>query len=52
MEEVAVRANIIRLLIKKGIKNMKDVTAFCRKYAVNANEAIEELGAKRKDLLK
>lgn len=52
MEEVTVRANVIRLLLKKGIKNMKDVTAFCRKYATNASEAIEELGAKRKDLLK
>ncbi len=52
MEEIAVRANIIRLLVKKGIKEMKDVTAFCRKYATDPQAAIEELGAKRKDLLK
>ncbi|MFH1128186.1 MAG: ATPase, T2SS/T4P/T4SS family [Candidatus Omnitrophota bacterium] len=52
MEEVTVRANVIRLLIKKGIKNMKDVTAFCRKYHSDAQAAIEELGAKRKDLVR
>ena len=52
MEEIRVRANIIRLLIKKGIKSTKDVTELCRKYSEDAQGAIESLGTKRQDLLK
>lgn len=46
MEELKTRANIIRMMIKKGIKEMKDVTEFFHKYAANAREAIASLGVK------
>ncbi|MCX5700462.1 MAG: ATPase, T2SS/T4P/T4SS family [Candidatus Omnitrophica bacterium] len=52
MEEIRVRANILRALVKKGIKEMEAVTAFCRKYASDPQAALEELGVKRQDLLK
>lgn len=52
MAEIKVRANILKLLSKKGIKEMKEVTNFCRKYNSNPQEAISELGVKRQDLLK
>ncbi len=50
MEEIKVRANVIRLLVKHGIRSTKDVTEFCRRYSDNAQGAIESLGAKRQDL--
>ena len=50
MEELRIRASIIRVMIKKGIKEMKDVTEFFHKYAANADEAIASLGVKREDL--
>jgi flagellar protein FlaI len=52
MEEIRLRANILRMLVKKGIKNMEAVTLFCRKYAADADAAIAELGVSRKDLMK
>jgi len=52
MEEIRVRANVIKLLMKQGIKSTKDVTEFCRKYSDNPQAAIESLGAKRQDLVK
>jgi flagellar protein FlaI len=52
MEEIRVRANIIRLLIKQGVKSTKDVTEFCRRYSDNSLAAIESLGARRQDLVK
>ena len=52
MAETKVRANILKLLSKKGIKEMKDITNFCRKYSVDSPGAIAELGVKRQDLLR
>jgi len=52
MDELKVRANILKLLLKQGIKEMKEVTAFCRKYSNDAEAAITDFGAKRQDLLK
>lgn len=52
MDEVKVRSNIIKLLLEKGIKEMKQVTEFCRKYSSNPEAAIADLGTKRQDLLK
>jgi flagellar protein FlaI len=52
MAEIQVRANILKLLFKKGIKEIRDVTNFCRKYSANPQEAIAELGVNRQDLLK
>jgi len=52
MDEVKVRSNIIKLLLEKGIKEMKQVTEFCRKYSSDPEAAIADLGTKRQDLLK
>jgi len=52
MDELKVRANVIKLLVKQGIKGMREVTEFCRKYSADPEAAIASLGAKRQDLLK
>ncbi|MFH0855964.1 MAG: ATPase, T2SS/T4P/T4SS family [Candidatus Omnitrophota bacterium] len=52
MDEINVRANVINLLLRKGIKQMQQVTEFCRKYSNDPEAAIADLGAKRQDLLK
>jgi hypothetical protein len=52
MEEIRVRSNVIKLLVKQGIRGMKEVTEFCRRYSSDAEAAIESLGAKRQDLLR
>jgi flagellar protein FlaI len=52
MEEIKVRSNIIKLMVKQGIRGIKEVTDFCRKYSNDAPAAIEGLGVKRQDLLK
>lgn len=52
MEEIKVRSNIIKLMVKQGIRGTKEVTDFCRKYSNDAPAAIEGLGVKRQDLLK
>jgi flagellar protein FlaI len=52
MEEIKVRANVLRLLQKKGMKDMKEVTDFCRKYAIDPKAALQELGVKRQDLVR
>ena len=52
MDEIKVRANVIKLLLQKGIKDMEKVTEFCRRYSNNPEAAIADLGAKRQDLLK
>jgi len=52
MDELKVRVNIIKLMVKQGIKGMKEVTEFCRKYSADPEAALAILGAKRQDLLK
>ncbi|MFA5063712.1 MAG: ATPase, T2SS/T4P/T4SS family [Candidatus Omnitrophota bacterium] len=52
MDEIKVRANVIKLLLQKGIKEMEKVTEFCRRYSNNPEAAIADLGVKRQDLLK
>ncbi len=52
MEELRVRTNIIVLLVKKGVRGMKEVTAFFRKYAIDPEGALGDLGVKRSELLK
>ncbi len=46
MEELKIRAGIIRTMMKKGIREMKDVTEFFHKHAANPKEAIAALNAK------
>lgn len=52
LDEVNVRANLIRLLVERDITGFKQVTDFCRKYTANSHAAIEQLGLKKKDLLR
>ncbi len=51
MEELRVRANILRALMERNISDMKDVTEFCRRYSIDPQGAISGLGLKREDLL-
>jgi len=46
MEELKVRSGIIRMMMKKGIKEMKEVTEFFHKYIGNSREAAAALGVK------
>jgi type IV secretory pathway ATPase VirB11/archaellum biosynthesis ATPase len=50
MDEIKVRAKIIKVLVEKKIHDIKKVTDFCRKYSQNANAAIESLGLKKDNL--
>jgi len=52
MDEIKIRASIIKLLVQKGIRQIEDVAVFCRKYNANADAAIGDLGVSRRDLLK
>ena len=52
IEEVRLRTNLISILLEKNIKDIKEVTKICRKYATNRQEAISELGLKKEDLLR
>jgi len=46
MDELKVRAGVIRKMMKKGIREMKEVTEFFQKYAADPREAIASLSAK------
>ncbi|MFH1397895.1 MAG: ATPase, T2SS/T4P/T4SS family [Candidatus Omnitrophota bacterium] len=52
MEELRLRAKLIRIMVERDIKEFKDVTKFCRHYAANPSAAIETLGLKKEDLLR
>ena len=50
MDEIKLRANIIKKLLEKDIKDIKQVTDICRKYAQEPGEVIESLGLKKDNL--
>lgn len=52
LDELRVRTNLIKVLTEKDVKDFKEVTAFCRKYAGNPSSALAELGLNREDLLR
>jgi len=52
MEELKLRTALMKVLLERGIKDIHQVTDFCRKYSNDANAAIEGLGLKREDLIK
>ena len=52
MVELKLRANIMKLFLDRNITNIVDITNFCRRYAVDAQSAIESLGLKKEELLR
>jgi flagellar protein FlaI len=52
IDELKVRTNLIKALLERNIRDIKDVHKFCQQYSLNPKEAIEELGLKREDLLR
>jgi flagellar protein FlaI len=52
IDEVRVRANLIREFLKRDITDFGAVTSVCRKYASNPQEAMKEFGLERQDLLR
>lgn len=51
INELKVRSNLMRILLERNIKSMKEITAFCRKYSSEPELALRELGLNRADLL-
>lgn len=51
IDEVCVRANLIREFLKRDITDFTAVTSLCRKYASNPKDTLKELGLERQDLL-
>jgi flagellar protein FlaI len=50
IDEVCVRANLIREFLKREISDFAAVTSVCRKYSSNPKELLKELGLERQDL--
>ena len=51
IDEVSVRANLIREFLKRDLTDFAAVTSICRKYATNPQETLKELGLERQNLL-
>ena len=51
LTELKLRANIIKVFLERDITGIKDITNFCRRYAVNPDAAIESLGLNKDELL-
>ncbi|MFA5156981.1 MAG: ATPase, T2SS/T4P/T4SS family [Candidatus Omnitrophota bacterium] len=51
MMEMALRAKVIHILVEKNITEIDKVTRIFRQYALNPDNAIEELGYRKEDLL-
>ena len=51
MEELKLRANLLRILAEKDIKDIAQVTKISRQYISNRENAIKELGLRKEDLL-
>jgi len=52
IEEIDVRANLIRALLKRDMTDFNTVTSTCRKYASNPQETLKEFGLEKQDLLR
>lgn len=50
LDEVKVRAHVIKQLLDKDITDFKRVTDYCRDYSDNPAKVLEELGLKRENL--
>ncbi len=49
--ELKLRTNIIKVFLERDITGLKDITDFCRRYAVNPQAAIESLRLSKDELL-
>jgi flagellar protein FlaI len=49
--ELKLRTNIIKVFLERDITGIKDITNFCRRYAVNPQAAIKSLGLNKDELL-
>ncbi len=51
IDEVLIRAFVLKNLAERGLTTMKEVTTFCRTYNENSKEALSSLGFSREKLL-
>ncbi|MCX5702208.1 MAG: ATPase, T2SS/T4P/T4SS family [Candidatus Omnitrophica bacterium] len=47
IEELRLRSNLLKILLEKGITDIKEVTRICRKYANNHDAVMNELNLKK-----
>lgn len=52
INETWIRASILKILDEKGIHTIKEITTFCRYYALNPKEAMAKIGLDRDRVLK
>jgi hypothetical protein len=52
INETWVRAAVLKILDNKDIHTIKEVTTFCRYYAINPKEAMSKIGLDRDRMLK
>jgi len=52
INEAWVRAAILKTLDKKDVHTIKEITTFCRSYAINPQEAMSKIGLDRTRMLK
>jgi len=50
-DELRIRTNLIKIMLARNIKGIKEAANFFRNYAVNPEGVMEGLGLKRQDLL-
>jgi flagellar protein FlaI len=51
LDEIRVRSQVLSILQERNIRDIRDISSFCRKYCVNPNEALGEFGLNREELL-
>jgi len=49
--EVNLRTSFLHILLEKNITDIKEVSRLCRKYTSNPQAALQDLGAKKEDLM-
>jgi flagellar protein FlaI len=52
IDEVRVRANLIREFLRREMSDFSTVTSVCRRYASNPQETLKELALEKQDLLR
>jgi hypothetical protein len=52
MDEVRVRANVLKTLADKGIRSINEVTMFCHAYNADSKSALASIGIDRNKILK
>jgi flagellar protein FlaI len=52
INETWIRAAVLKILDSKDIHTIKEVTTFCRYYALNSSEAMVKIGLNREQMLK